>query len=364
MPFTKSNLSIFATVVFKLLAIVLILFSVFTYAVSLLLGPILFYYTSDGLRIAGRVIREIPLSIFMAVPFSIPFPTDAGTLFGAIWLIFILCFFAAWFSRNGFVKSVKSLLKAPLLTAKTNYLLIMPLIATSLLYANVLIQRFQETQGVQTGTLTFPPATSQYIILLQLAFAPINEELAFRITSIGVPLGLFLLYRYRNDEKVTGIGNRIKLIVMTMLSPEHAKASLGYRTVSERGFTHGISLLEWLLILGTSLVFGLAHFLLGGGWEAGKVSTAFLAGLVFGVMYVGYGAYASILLHWFFDYYFTIMDLAETTYGGFLHPFSTIINLTNLVGGQIVLVILLLIWASRCGNYLSKRVVGLTEDPS
>jgi hypothetical protein len=58
------------------------------------------------------------------------------------------------------------------------------------------------------------------------------------------------------------------------------------------------------------------------------------------------------------------MDLAETTYGGFLHPFSTIINLTNLGGGQIVLVILLLVWASRCGNYLSKRVVGLTEHPS
>jgi len=58
----------------------------------------------------------------------------------------------------------------------------------------VIIEQFQATQGVQTGNLNFPPATSPYIILLNLAFAPLSEELGFRITSIGIPFGIVLAF--------------------------------------------------------------------------------------------------------------------------------------------------------------------------
>jgi len=361
MRLNKSNVSAICLPVFKIVAIFLILFSVFSYVVSLILGPILFYGTTDGLTTAAREIRDIPLSIFMVIPIQIPFRTNMGTLFGGIWLVFVLCIIAACYSRKGFMKSVKNLLTAPILSAKTNFLILMPLVATSLLSASLLIQKFQETQGVQTGSLTFPPQTSQYVILINLALAPINEELAFRITSIGFPLGLFLLYHYRSGSGISGIGNRLKFLVTVMLSPERAKAALGYKNVTELGLVRGISILEWILILVTSVAFGLAHFLLGGGWEAGKVSTALLAGLVFGIMFVAYGAYAAILLHWFFDYYFTIVNLAESTYGGIFRAFSTLVDVTNIIGGPIVLVILLLLWAVKCADYLSKRAVGLSQ---
>ncbi len=335
--------------------------SVIIYLISLALGPALFYYTSDGLKVAARGIQELPLEIFMAFPISIPIHTNMGNLFGVMWLIFILCIVAAWCSRGGFVKSFRNILNEPILSAKVNFLFIMPLVASSLLYASILIQQFQATQGVQTGNLTFPPQTSPYVILINLAYAPINEELAFRITSIGIPLAIFLLYVYRKDRKVGGVTNRLKFLLITMASPEHAKAMLGYKNVTERGYLRGISALEWILILITSIGFGLAHFLLGGGWEIGKVSTALLAGLVFGIMFVTYGAYAAILLHWYFDYFFTIVNLAETTYGGFFHLFSNTIELTNLIGGQIVLVVLLIVWAFRAASYLSNRAIGLSE---
>jgi hypothetical protein len=148
---------------------------------------------------------------------------------------------------------------------------------------------------------------------------------------------------------------------MAMLSPERAKSELGCRTVSEHGFLHGIGPLEWILILATSVAFGLAHYLSGGGWEAGKVSTAFLAGFVFALMFVAYGAYATILLHWFFDYYFTVVNMAETTYGGLFHIFSTVVDVTNIIGGYTVLFVLLLIWAVKFGDYMSKRAVGLSK---
>jgi len=359
MALPKSGISASAAVALKLAAVLLILVSLVSYIVSLLLGPMLFYYTSDGLKVAARGIMELPLSVFMAIPVTVPIYTNMGTFFGVIWLVYALCFFAASRSRNGFLKSVKNLLTSPLLTVKVNYLLIMPLIAMALLNASLLIQQFQETQGVQTGALTFPPQTSPYIILVNLTFAPINEEIAFRITSIGIPLGLFLLYHYRGDSKISGIKNKIKLVARAMLCPESAKAALGYKNVTSQGVLRGISWGEWLLILVTSAVFGLAHFLLGGGWQFGKVSTAFLAGLVFGIMFVAYGAYASILLHWFFDYYFTILNMAETTYGGIARSFSTLVEVTNVVGGELVLFIILIIGALRLADYLSRRAVGL-----
>jgi len=347
--------------ILKLAAAFLIVCSVLSYLISLGLGPSLFYYTSDGLKVATRTIKDLPLDVFITFPISLPIHSSMGSLFGVIWLVFALCFVAAWCSRGGFLKNVRNLLKEPILSGKTNFLFLMPLIGSSLLYASVLIQQFQATQGVQTGNLTFPPQTSPYLILLNLAYAPINEELAFRITSIGIPLAIFLLIVYRKDQKTLGVTNRLRLILFTMASPEHAKAMLGYRSVAERGYLRGISVLEWILIVATSLAFGLAHYLLGGGWEIGKVSTALLAGLVFGIMFVAYGAYAAILLHWYFDYFFTIVNLADTTYGGFFHIFSNAVEVANIIGGGVVLVILLVIWALRAGGYLSKLAVRFEE---
>ena len=360
MPIAKSAQDN-ASAILKIAAAFLIVCSVLSYLISLGLGPALFFYTSDGLKVATRTIRDLPLEVFMAFPIPLPIHTNMGTLFGVMWLIFVLCFVAAWCSRGGFLKRLRNILKEPILSGRTNFLFLMPLIGTSLLYASVLIQQFQATQGVQTGNLTFPPQTSPYIILINLAYAPINEELAFRVTSIGIPLAIFLLYMYRKDQRIAGVSNRLKLVLITMASPEHAKAMLGYKNVEERGYLRGISVLEWILILITSLAFGLAHYLLGGGWEIGKVSTALLAGLVFGIMFVTYGAYAAILLHWYFDYFFTVVSLAESTYGGFFHVFSNAIEITNLVGGAIVLVVLLIIWALRAGSFLSKRATGFEE---
>lgn len=347
-----------AELVGKALALVLVVFSIFSYVVSLALGPVLFFSTNDGLTAAARTIHEIPIDFFMAFTLPIPLAVDLGALFVGIWVVFVACVVLAWFSRGGFLNSVKELTKSTSI-AKTNFLFIMPLAASALLYASILITQFQETQGVQTGSLNFPPSTSPYLILVNLAFAPLREEFAFRITSIGVPLGVFLLYHYRFDQRIANAKARLKLFMLAILSPELAKMRLGYRNVHENGFLRGISPLEWVLILVTSLVFGLAHWLLGGGWDVGKVSTAFLAGLVFAIMYVAYGAYADILLHWFFNYYFTVLDMAASTYGGIFQVFSALTELINVTAGPIILIVFLLISAWRLGRYLTFKATEL-----
>jgi hypothetical protein len=343
----------------RALALVLAILSAISYVVSLVIGPILFFSTSDGLAAASHVIHSVPIDIFMAISIPIPADISAGVLFMIIWVLFVACLSLAWFSGEGFVHSAAGALKSPISMAKTSFLYVMPLVAAGVLYLTVLIEQFQTTQGVQTGNLNFPPQTSPYIILLNVAFAPLREEFAFRITSIGIPLGLFLLLRYRSDPKLAGVWNRVKLVLLATYSPELAKARIGYRTVSTDGLFRGISPLEWILILLTGAIFGAAHYLLGGGWQVGKISTAFLAGFVFGIMFVTYGAYATILMHWFFNYYFTIFDMAATTYGGLFSSLSDYIALLNLTAGQIILLLFLLVSAYKMADYLSRRAAGL-----
>jgi len=350
------------SVVARVAALALAVFSAFTYVVAIVLGPVLFFTTTGGLTEAAKHLRALPFDVFMLVgPIYLPFGMSHGALFLGIVIVFALSIGVAAVTNGGFLKSIREALAKPISVARTNFLFIMPLVATGLLYATILISDFQATQGIQTGSLNFPATTSPYNILLNLAYAPIDEEIAFRITTIGIPLALFLLVSYRSDPHLVGVKKKIGFIVLTLFSPELAKSKLGHKTVAANGIIHGISVLEWALIIVSSVMFGAAHFLAGSGWDIGKVSTAALAGFVFAIMYVSYGAYADILLHWYFDYYFTVLDMASTTYGGAFNAFATVTEGVNVIVGPIVLVVFLLISALRLGDYLSWKALGASK---
>jgi hypothetical protein len=347
-------------------ALVLAIFSALTYLIALVLGPVLFFTTTGGLTEAARNLHVLPVEVFMLLelPVYLPPGLSHGALFAGICIIFFLCIGAAALSRGGFIRSIRESLSNPISVAKTNFLYIMPLVGTGLLYATILISNFQASQGIQTGSLSFPAQTSPYNILLNLAYAPIDEEFAFRITTIGIPLALFLLVSYRSDPRLRGAKKRVGFLFLTLFSPELAKSKLGHKTVAANGLVHGISVLEWALIGISSTVFGAAHYLAGSGWDIGKVSTAALAGFVFAVMYVSYGAYADILLHWYFDYYFTVLDMGSTTFGGAFNAFATVTEGINVIVGPVVLVVFLLVSALKLGDYLTWRAVGSSSKPS
>jgi len=345
-------------------AVVLALFSVATYIAADVLGPVLFFTTTGGLTEASRHLHSLPIEIFTLWPVYLPVQVSHGVLFAGIMVLFALCLAVAAITDGGFYRTLRDAISKPIVIAKSNFLYIMPLVATGLLYATILISDFQATQGIQTGSLNFPAQTSPYNILLNLAYAPLDEEFAFRITTIGIPLAIFLIIAYRSNPNVVGIKKKAWLILLTLFSPEMAKAKLGHKTVAANGIIHGISILEWILIILSSAVFGVAHYLAGSGWDIGKVSTAALAGFVFAVMYVSYGAYADILLHWYFDYYFTVLDMASTTYGSVFNGFATITEAVNLVAGPIVLVVFLLVTALNLGDYLGSKAAGGAPAPA
>lgn len=343
----------------RALVLILVLVSVASYFLSLILGPVLFFSTADGLKQASRVIHGLSIELFaMAPPVPIHLTISIGALFMGIWIIFVVCMFFAWRSRDGFLTSAQKSLTQSLSFAKTSYLYFMPVIASALLFSTILIEQFQATHGVQTGSLNFPAQTSPYVILVNLAFAPLQEEFAFRMTTIGVPLGIMLVVLFRSDARFSGsfqgrIWKRIRLVLIALVSPQRAKAEVGYKNVVSNGFFRGISGLEWVLILFTSLVFGAAHYLLGGGWELGKISTAFLAGFMLAIVFVTYGAYASILLHWFFNYYFTVLSMADSTYSGLFTPLVNLVELINYSAGLVIVTVFLIFAALKVADYLT-----------
>jgi hypothetical protein len=347
-------------------ASIVAIFSALTYVASLVLGLVMFFSTTGGLTEAARKLHVLPVDVFMlvTVPVYLPLGLSHGALFASICVIFALCIATAALTNGGFIKSIRESLSKPIALAKTNFLYIMPLVASGLLYATILISDFQAAQGVQTGSLNFPAQTSPYNILLNLAYAPIDEEFAFRITTIGLPLALFLLMSYRSNPHLVGAKKKIGFILLTLFSPELAKSRLGCKTVAANGVIRGISILEWALIAVSSVVFGVAHYIAGSGWDIGKVSTAALAGFVFAIMYVSYGAYADILLHWYFDYFFTVLDMASTAYGGVFTAFATLTEGLNVLIGPIVLVVFLVTSALKLGDYLGSRAAGPSPQPS
>lgn len=277
-----------------------------SYLLSMALGLFLLYGSSQGVNAASRVVAELPLSLLMIANFSIPMGAQVGVFFLAIWLLYAAAFVLAWSDTPGFSISIR---KNPARVSLTrpNYLVVLPQLSTIVLVAITLLQSLQESAGVQTGGLSFE---NPVLGFLAISYAPFVEELSYRITTIGLLDGLYLVWKTRRHSQHEGTKDAFRLLAIVMWKPERAKELLGFATIRESG-ARGISWLEWLTLVATSGAFGAAHYLYGGGWEIGKISTAMVSGLALGYVYLRYGAYAPVLLHWFFNYYFGAFDLAS-----------------------------------------------------
>jgi hypothetical protein len=110
---------------------------------------------------------------------------------------------------------------------------------------------------------------------------------------------------------------------------------------------HGIHWSEWILLFLTSSLFGIAHIISGGtDWGVGKAFTAAISGFALGFVFLSYGAYAAILLHWFFDFYFETFNVGADAFGGALAILPDLISLASIIVG-IVSIMVALAWLIR-----------------
>lgn len=87
----------------------------------------------------------------------------------------------------------------------------------------------------------------------------------------------------------------------------------------------------YALVVISGFIFGLAHYLSGGGWNIGKVSTATIAGITLGYLYVRHGFHSSVLGHAYYNVFLLSMYYMEKT------SFSILIMIINLIYFLIIL---------------------------
>jgi len=235
--------------------------------------------------------------------FFTPGGLEVSTVFSFVWIIFVLCFIAAWKWRESFHTAIKKSFSRPFSGFFSNFLFIMPLLSGMLLTGVSAIIYFQESMGISTGEPSWREGTPIHEIFLYLTYAPVVEELGFRL----IPFGLFIVfYVFLVGRNVAGKG--FKLVLAALFYPDGAKRMAGLRNVSEHGVWLGISVGEWATILVTSVIYGYVHITSGSGWQAGKITSVFVQGFFFALTYLAYGFEAPILLHWFFNYYLFFFD--------------------------------------------------------
>jgi hypothetical protein len=314
-------------------AITLVLFCIVTLLIVAsflfvhLLSVGFFFFTSAGLAFSVQPFR-FPFFVFFFFGDYTPY-FKAGDIFAVIWVIYVVCFVAAWRWRQSF----HSVLKKALSGSRDffgNFLFSMPLLASMALTAAVAIIFLQSAFGVGTGEPPLFPDVHE--AFLQLAVSPLVEEFGFRIVPIGLVVVIFVFAAGRSLKSSSG-GGRLKLFFLAFIYPEGAKKVAGLPTVGERGLLKGLSSLEWFIAVVSAGVFGLTH-ILSPGWEVGKITSASVQGFFFAVTYIAYGFESPILLHWFFNYYFFFFDpdVAESLFPGAVSLFSGIELLILILG--------------------------------
>jgi hypothetical protein len=314
--------------VFTMLMIVFVFPLVASCFLALLLGLQLFLFTIEGQAISSRV-YSLPLLLLLVFRIETPLTLSTGSIFLFVWSIYFLCFLFAWLWRESFHKVLGKAFSRPLNQLLNNFLFALPIFACMLLLVVFLLHSLQESMGVPTGEPALP--TNPFETFFLLTYSPLIEEIGFRLT----PMGLFLIaYVFVTERKVVARlspKGRLRLFLIVPFYPEKAKRIAGLRRVSVDGFG-GISTAEWIMVLATSLIFGLAHLLSGVGWDIGKVTSTFLVGFVFSVAYLAYGFQAPLLLHWYFNYYFYTFRLASKLYPSTLSLEILIWLLTIITG--------------------------------
>jgi CAAX prenyl protease-like protein len=308
--------------------------TVITYIVVLVLSLILLLSTS-----IGRDLFHSQASVIIGgylYETRIPLRINALAGYLGTFLVYAACFWIAIRNNGGLVAGLRELTGGPRSQRVPNWFSIMPLVSSASLLLVVVITAIQNSVGLPTGSL---PPVAPYVMLYGLAYLPIIEEIAFRISVIGTLVAARAVwYGYISAaivcESPRGRFTRaVRLAILGFLFPERAKAEAGLPRVRTDGL-RGIHWSEWAALILTSIGFGLAHLLANSGWQGGKVLSASLLGLAIGAAYLTYGAFASILFHWYFDLYFYVTILAPAVFQDIV---SLLVYVAGLTGFALLL---------------------------
>jgi hypothetical protein len=289
-------------------------------------------------------IASVPIYIGLFA-FALPLSPTFGVLFLSLTVIYVLFIVLAAAQGGGFPRALRSASKEGMGALLRNPLSATIMILGATLLATIILDLFQTSAGVPVGGLSGDP----YELLMSLTLAPLIEEVGFRFFLIGVPLFVVLLLT-RSDT-----GRMLRALWRPSSAWEGSGSEEPYRMSAG-----SLKLLVYLLIALSSVLFGLAHYLSGAGWDIGKVSEAALDGVALAYLYVRYGLHASIIFHWAVDFAANGFAFYGQAAYGISWTANSVYSLVPTVDFVLLLGLPGLLYFA---NLLLKRVIGRRETP-
>lgn len=216
------------------------------------------------------------------LPIEFPVETTIGGAFIGYYALYAAFIVLAALQARRVGSAIKEGFSSGFGALYSNPLLATFLLLGAVLFSTFLLDLFQTSVGVQVGGLKGDPLD----LFLSIVAAPVAEEIGFRFALIGIPvflIGLFLVGPSR--------------ALRALWRPSAVWDDVPGTGSSARRKTF-VKLLAYSLLVVSSLLFGLAHYVSGAGWGLGKISEAAIAGLALGFAYIRYGLHTDIILHW------------------------------------------------------------------
>lgn len=224
-------------------------------------------------------VRHYSVSIFLPAPFNIVTLTGTPFMIYFIFIVVVLVLSYNAFTKNGFVVFLKIFRgeevpkecsdKNPFFGNVVSSVL---WIFLAYLFFSVVYDGLVGAVGVQRVVPDF--GTQVWRQVFNFANASVWEEITDRLLIVGVPL-LCINYLFRREKVQTPLRYLL-------------------------GGNPKIGMVESGVILFSASLFSLSHVV---NWDLYKVPPTFVGGLFLGYMFLRYGLYASIMLHFTVDFF-------------------------------------------------------------
>jgi len=300
---------------------------VFTIAMMLVSFPV-GLYTVFGTNLSANYSASTPVySVgydFLLATVQVPIGGNFGAVFLGLSAIYLGLFLLAARQGAGIFKALRESVSDGYGALFTNPLAATLVLLGAVSFATSLLDTFQTSTGISTGSLTGDP----FLLLMNFTLAPLTEETTFRVMLIGLPVLVLSLIMFRDFSPMTIVKALWRPSSVWDVDEDAETEAVIVRSFKETGpsiFPDGssdslkvraIKPVVYAFLFLSSLIFGYAHYASGIGWGPGKVSEAALAGLVLGYLYIKYGFQTSVLLHWSVNYVGSIFSfLGQVVYG-------------------------------------------------
>ncbi len=245
-----------------------------------------FYASLSSTYSYQTVIPGVPFYIGL-LTIRLPFDPTFGATFAVLTAVCAILIGLAAVQGGGLLRALRAVPREGVRPLFLNPLSATVIILGASLLLTSLLDFVQTSSGIQSGGISGDPLE----LLVSFTLAAFIEEIGYRFFLIGVPLFIVLLITRSS-------------IATSLRALWRPSAAWDVKATSQEEWSlqQSHKVLVIILVVFSSLVFGLAHYIAHSGWDVGKISEAALDGGALAYLYVRYGLHAAIIYHWATDY--------------------------------------------------------------